>query len=52
MENIANVLEADINYLLKVKNRFHYLEYFEDEQAIGTKIEFLKMQNSTQKIYT
>ena len=29
--------------LIKVKNRFHYLGYFEDERAIGTKIEYLKL---------
>ena len=33
-----------IEYLIKVKNRFHYLGYFEDERAIETKIEFLKLQ--------
>ncbi|MGN0973520.1 MAG: hypothetical protein ACI4OT_02125 [Bacilli bacterium] len=29
------------------KKHFHYFGYFEDERAIGTKIEFLKIQNST-----
>lgn len=29
--------------LIKVKNRFHYLGYFEDERVIGTKIEYLKL---------
>ena len=34
---------------MKVKNKFHYLGYFGDERAIGTKIEYLKLQNSTLK---
>ena len=49
MENIAKALEENINCLIKVKNRFHHLGYFEDEQAIGTKIEYLKLQNTTLK---
>ena len=36
---------------MKVKNRFHYLGYFEDERAIGTKIEYLKLQNTKLKKY-
>lgn len=52
IENIVKALEENVNYLIKVKNKFHYLGYFEDEQAIGTKIEFLKIQNSTLKRYT
>lgn len=36
---------------MKVKNKFHYLGYFEDERAIGTKIEYLKLQNTTLKKY-
>ena len=51
IENIAKVLEKNIECLIKVKNKFHYLGYFEDEQAIGTKIEFLKTQNNTLKKY-
>ena len=46
IENIVKALEENIECLTKVKNRFHYLWYFEDERAIGTKIEFLKIQNS------
>ena len=46
IENIVKALEENINCLIKVKNKFHHLGYFEDEQAIGTKIEFLKIQNS------
>lgn len=49
IENIAKALEENIECLIKVKNRFHYLGYFEDERAIGTKIEYLKLQNSTLK---
>ena len=51
IENIVKALEENIECLTKVKNRFHYLGYFEDEQAIGTKIEFLKTQNNTLKKY-
>lgn len=36
---------------MKVKNKFHYLGYFEDERAIGTKIEYLKLQNTILKKY-
>ena len=51
MENIAKALEENINCLIKVKNRFHHLGYFEDERAIGTKIEYLKLQNTILKKY-
>ena len=51
IENIAKVLEENIECLIKVKNKFHHLGYFEDEQAIGTKIENLKIQNSEIKEY-
>ena len=47
IENIVKVLEENINCLIKVKNKFHHLGYFEDEQAIATKIEYLKLQNTT-----
>ena len=46
IEKIFKTLEENINCLIKVKNKFHYLGYFEDERAIGTKIEALKIQNS------
>ena len=49
IENIAKALEENIECLIKVKNKFHYLGYFEDERAIGTKIEYLKLQNTTLK---
>ena len=49
IENIVKALEENINCLIKVKNKFHHLGYFEDEQAIGTKIKFLKTQNNTLK---
>ena len=51
IENIAKALEENINCLIKVKNKFHHLGYFEDEGAIGTKIEYLKLQNTTLKKY-
>ena len=37
--------------LIKVKNKFHYLGYFDDERSIETKIEYLKLQNTTLKKY-
>lgn len=43
IKNIVKALEENIECLIKVKNRFHYLGYFEDERAIGTKIEYLKV---------
>ena len=51
IENIVKALEENINCLIKVKNKFHYLGYFEDERTIGTKIEYLKLQNTTLKKY-
>lgn len=51
IEKILKTLEENINCLIKVKNKFHYLGYFENEQAIGTKIEALKIQNSEIKEY-
>ena len=51
IENIAKALEENIECLIKVKNKFHYLGYFEDERAIGTKIEYLKLQKTTLKKY-
>ena len=49
IENIAKALEENIECLMKVKNKFHYLGYFEDKRAIGTKIEYLKLQNTILK---
>ena len=51
IENIVKAQEENIECLIKVKNKFHYLGYFEDERAIGTKIEYLKLQNATLKKY-
>ena len=51
IEKILKTLEENINCLIKVKNKFHYLVYFENEQAIGTKIEALKIQNNEIKEY-
>ena len=39
IEKILKTLEENIDCLIKVKNKFHYLGYFENEQAIETKIE-------------
>lgn len=38
IENIVKALEENIDYLIKIKNKFHYLGYFEDEQSIVIKI--------------
>ena len=51
IEKILKTLEENINCLIKVKNKLHYLGYFENEQAIGIKIEDLKIQNSEIKKY-
>ena len=51
IENILKALEENIECLINVKNRFRYLGYFRDEEAIGTKIEYLKLQNTTLKKY-
>ena len=51
IEKILKTLEENIDCLIKVKNKFHYLGFFENEQAIGTKIEVLKIQNSEIKEY-
>ena len=51
IENITKALKKNIECLMKVKNKFHYLGYFEDERAIGTKIEYLKLQNTILKKY-
>ena len=51
IEKILKTLEENIDCLIKVKNKFHYLGYFENEQAIGTKIEALKIQNNEIKEY-
>ena len=39
----------NIECLIKVKSKINYLGYFEDERVIGTKIEYLKLQNTTLK---
>lgn len=51
IEKILKTLEENINCLIKVKNKFHYLGYFENEQAIGAKMEALKIQSSEIKEY-
>ena len=47
IENVIKALEENIECLNKVKNRFRYLEYFNEEEAIGVKIEILKVLNNT-----
>lgn len=37
-----------VTYIFKLS---HYLGYFEDERAIGTEIEYLKLQNTILKKY-
>ena len=51
IEKILKTLEENINCLIKVKNKFHYLGYFENEQSLEIKIEALKIQNSEIKKY-
>lgn len=51
IEKILKTLEENIDCLIKVKKKFHYLGFFENEQAIWTKIEVLKIQNSEIKEY-
>lgn len=51
IEKILKTLEENIDCLIKVKNKFLYLGYFENEQAIGTKIKALKIQKSEIKEY-
>lgn len=47
IENVIKALEENIECLNKVKNRFRYLEYLNDEEAIGVKIKILKVLNNT-----
>ena len=49
IENVVKALEENIECLIKIKNRFHYLGYFNDEQFVQTKIENLKTHNSMLK---
>mgnify|MGYP004521439803 FL=1 len=49
IDDIVKALEENVECLMKLKNKFHYLGYFEDERAIGIKIEYLKLQNTTLK---
>jgi hypothetical protein len=49
VDNIRRVLEENIEYLTKAKNRFRYPRYFNDERTLPTRIEELKMPNSTIK---
>ena len=45
--DVIRALDANINCLMKVKDRFHYLGYFNDEEAIKIKIEALKVLNNS-----
>lgn len=47
IENVIKALEENIECLTKVKDRFRYLGYFNDEQAIAIKIDALKILNNT-----
>lgn len=49
IENVIKALDENIEYLIKVKNKFHYLGYSQDEELIQTKIEFLKTLNNSIK---
>lgn len=46
VDNIKRVLDENIEYLIRAKNRFRYLGYFNDERTLQTRIEELKMINS------
>lgn len=47
INEIISVLSENINCLFKVKNKFHYLGYYQDEEAIQFKIDYLKNLNDT-----
>lgn len=49
INNIIKILDENIEYLVKVRNKFHYLGYFNDEQSIVIKIETLKILNNAVK---
>ena len=40
IENIFKALEENINCLIKVKNKFHHLGYFEDNKQLELKSNF------------
>jgi hypothetical protein len=41
VDNITKILNENIEYLVKIKNKFHYLGYFNDEQLLQIEIEKL-----------
>lgn len=47
INNVIKILDKNIECLVKIRNKFHYLGYFKDEQAIAIKIETLKILNDT-----
>ena len=49
IDDVVKALEDNINCLIKVKNRFHWLGYLEDERALWVRIEALKSQNDRLK---
>lgn len=49
IDDVIKALEDNINCLIKVKNRFHWLGYLEDERALWVRIEALKAQNDRLK---
>ena len=50
INNVIKILDENIECLVKVRNKFHYLGYFEDERLIGIKIEVLKvLHNNVRK---
>lgn len=46
INQIISALLENINCLIKVKNKFHYLGYYQDEEAIQFKIDYLKNLNN------
>jgi hypothetical protein len=41
VDNITKILKENIEYLVKIKNKFHYLGYFNDDQLLQIEIEKL-----------
>ena len=47
--DVVKALEDNINCLIVVKNRFHWLGYLEDERSLWVRIEVLKAKNDMLK---
>lgn len=43
IDKVMRIIDDNINFLTKVKNRFHYFEYNYDEQEVDKEIETLKI---------